>query len=317
MKMQRLYKFTFSLLVVTLLSTTFSSCIKESLDDCPSNIRVYFDYLPATYANIKEGINPDEVSQMNLYYFDVKTSLYLGMETDNAVSLSRDYFMTLPKLKTGEYRFVAWGNLTGEYSSEPEPPVVGATTFDQFRTYLNLIEQDSVKYKLTPLFFGETKAEISNSNLTTQEIRIPLVQDTYTINLKVKGAIDSKSKYRYVITDNNAYLDFDNYYIASSPVHYITECGYPVNNVLTNSVTTLKIDSQRNTVLKVIENDNVEPVFKAKLINLIKELEKQHKIEIDFSNMYEFDIEVTIQGSSFIITINGWEVNYSEEVLHG
>ena len=315
--MQRLYKFTFSLLVVTLLSSTFISCIKENLDDCPSNIRVYFDYLPATYANIKEGINPEQVSRMNLYYFDVETELYLGMVTDDAVSLSRDYFMTLPAFKTGEYKFVAWGNLTDSYHLEPESPVVDATTFDQFRTHLNSVKQDSVKQRLTPLFFGETRTKILNSSLTTQEIRIPIIQDTYTINLKVQGAIDSKCNYKYVITDNNTYLGFDNDYIASPPVHYVTECGHPVNHVLTNSVTTLRIDSQRNPVLKVMEDEKAEPVFNAKLIKLIMALEKQHKIEIDFSNMYEFDIEVTIQGSSFIITINGWEVNYSEEELHG
>jgi hypothetical protein len=77
MKMERLNKLKYSLLVVALLSMTFNSCIKDDIDDCPASVRVYFDYLPATYANIKEGINPDEVTRLTLYWFDAKTNLFL------------------------------------------------------------------------------------------------------------------------------------------------------------------------------------------------------------------------------------------------
>lgn len=315
--MERLYKFTYSLLVVAIFAITFTSCIKEDMDDCPSGINVYFDYLPATYANVKEGINPKDVSQINLYYFDAATDLFLGTATDESVELGQNYYMTIPALNTGEYKFVAWGNLKGNYSIEPETPQVGVTTFNQLRAYLNSVERDSIKSKVTPLFFGGKSVELKKTGVSTQEIRIPIIQNTYTINLKVNGALDVKNRYKYIISDNNTYLGFDNSYIASTTVHYIAECGYPEKGSLNGSITTMRISEGRAPVLKVLKYGNEEdPIFRANLVELILKLEKEHKIEIDFSNMYEFDIEVTIKGSSFIIIINGWEVSFSEEELH-
>lgn len=317
--MERLYKFTYSLLVMVLLSMSFNSCIKDDLSDCPSSIRIYFDYLPATYANIKEGITPDDVEQMNLYWFDAETNLFLGAEVDEAPELSSsDYFMTIPTLKTGEYKFIAWGNLKDEYSLLPEEPVVGSTTFDKFTVTLNTIVNDSVKTKITPLFFGQSTVTSIKAGTFSPEVRIPIIQDTYTVNLTVDGKINGNRRYRYVISDSNTFLGFDNAYIPCSTVHYMTNCGTPEKGKIKGSLTTLRISEGRSPVLKVIDTeDEADPVFKINLIELILDLEVQHKVEIDFDNMYEFDIEVTIDNGSFVVVINGWKLVYREEELFG
>ena len=322
--MERLYKFTYSLLVMAFLSISFNSCIKEDLDNCsdieynPTDVLVYFDYLPATYANIKEGINPEEVTQMNLYWFDAETDFFLGEEIDDAVQLSPDYFMTIAALPAGKYRFIAWGNLSGNYSFKPESPIVGTTTFDRFATYLNTVEDDSVKNKIAPLFFAQSGVtEIKGGDIYT-EIKMPIVQNTYTINLTVKGRFNENSSYKYVITDDNTFYGFDNSFIPGGTVHYMTDCGSPKNGDINGSITTLRIGRGRSPILKLIDaQDKNDPVFSIDLVQLILDLEKQHKIEIDFSRMYEFNIEIKVEGDSFIITINGWKLTYTEEELHG
>jgi Protein of unknown function (DUF1812). len=319
MKMERLYKFTYSLLVVVLLSIAFNSCIKDDLSDCPSSIRIYFDYLPATYANIKEGINPDEVTRMNLYWFDAETDLFLGVEVDEAPELGlSDYFMTIPTLKTGEYKFVAWGNLEDEYSLLPEEPVVGSTTFDRFTVTLNTVVNDSVKNKISPLFFGKSEPKKIQLGELAPEVTIPIVQDTYTINLTVDGKLDTGGNYHYVISDSNTFFDFNNAYVPSTTVHYMTDCGKPQNGKLNGSLTTLRIGKGRNPILKVLDTrDEADPVFSINLVDLILDLETLHKVEIDFDHMYEFDINVTIDNGSFIVVVNGWQLVYREQELFG
>lgn len=317
--MERLYKFTSSLLLVMLLSMSFNSCIKDDLSDCPSSIRIYFDYLPTTYANIKEGITPDDVKQMNLYWFDAETDLFLGMKVDEAPDLSSsDYFMTIPALKYGEYKFIAWGNLKDEYSLLPKEPVVGSTTFDKFTVTLNTIVNDSVKHKIKPLFFGQSMKTTIKAGEFSPEVRIPIVQDTYTINLTVTGKINENKRYRYVVSDSNTFFDFNNAYVPCSTVHYMTDCGAPEKGKIKESVTMLRISKGRSPILKVIDiEDETNPIFKINLIELILDLEVQHKVEIDFDNMYEFDIEVTIDNGSFVVVVNGWQIVYREEELFG
>lgn len=77
--MKRLYNITYSLLAATLLLST-QSCIKEDMADCiPSDIRVYFNYVEGSYASAKEGINPSDVSQINLYVFSADGNFYQNM----------------------------------------------------------------------------------------------------------------------------------------------------------------------------------------------------------------------------------------------
>lgn len=225
--------------------------------------------------------------------------------------------MTIPALSTGEYKFIAWGNLKGEYSLLPEDPIVGSTTFDKFTVTLNSIVNDSVKNKISPLFFGQSRATIKVGEFSP-ELRVPIIQDTYTINLTVDGQLLDSRNYKYVVSDSNTYLGFDNSYTPSSAVHYVTNCGTPNNGKLKGSITTLRIGKGRAPILKVIDTYNEsDPILKVNLVDLILQLEKQHKIEIDFDNMYEFDVEVTIDNGSFTIVINGWELTYREEELHG
>lgn len=319
MKMERLYKYTFSLLVMALLSMTQTSCIKEDMDDCPSNLRVYFDYLPATYASIKEGINPNDVKQINLYWFDAETDLLVGSEVaqfDNENPFSSDYYIEIPMLESGEYKFIAWGNLNGCYDLKPETPVNRNTTYDKLSISLNSIENDSVKSKISPLFFGQSGLEEIKQGAFTQDVRIPFVQNTYTFHVLVSGRLAATSKYKIVIADSNTHLGFDNSYIACPTINYVTQCGFPERNALAGELTTMKISRGRAPILKVVdENNEASPVFKANLVDLILELEKQHKIEIDFSQMYEFDIELYVDRGSFGITINGWKIIYEENEL--
>lgn len=316
MKIERLYKFISSLLAVGFFSLGFFSCIKEDMDDCPTDIRVYFDYLPATYATIKEGINPEQVTRMNLYWFDAETNLLLGEVVDENPELSSDYYITIPTLQAGEYKFIAWGNLKDCYTLLPETPVIGTTTFDQLAVNLNSIEEDCVKTKIAPLFFGKSGIIELKQGVFSKEVRIPLMQDTYTFNLKVNGQLSANNSYKIVISDSNTLLDFENFYVACPSVNYISECSFSQKNTITGSLTTMKVDRGRSPILKVInQRDEATPVFEADLIDLILKLETQHKIEIDFSQMYEFDIEITIDNGSFAISINGWKIIYDESQL--
>ena len=145
-----------------------SSCVNDDLSDCDMDKRVkfhYTEYTPATYNDIeyREGINPAAVTRMNLFIFD-EAGKYVKEVIDEAPKMSKDYYMTVSGLQTGDYKFIAWGSLKGVFSMSTENFVPGVTTFNEVEIYLNSIRNGLVTDSITPLFYA------SHPNATWPEI---------------------------------------------------------------------------------------------------------------------------------------------------
>ncbi len=92
-----------TILLVAVLVTLLSSCIKDDMDDCPSQVSLKFDY---TY-NVKDAdAFSAEVKNLNVYVFD-KNGKYYDTYVESASKFSTGHTMQINDLPgDGKYTFV-------------------------------------------------------------------------------------------------------------------------------------------------------------------------------------------------------------------
>ncbi|MDR1357431.1 MAG: FimB/Mfa2 family fimbrial subunit [Tannerellaceae bacterium] len=310
--MKRLhYVYGFLSLLVTV---ALSSCIQDDLSECISDKRIYFDYEQILSSQKNGGINPDDITRMNLFIFD-EEGLFIREHIDEAPRLGKEYFMTVSGLKKGFYKFVAWGNLDERYALSSSL-VPGETRFDDLRVSLNSIKDGKVDQPVKPLFYathpGNNTIEILE--MSTQFVHLNLIEDTYKINVAVSG-LDSTSvanhDYNIDITDNNGAYKFDNDFATCQEFQYTQPCTVmEENSELKASLTVLRLTEKRKPVLRLINKQTNDVVVEDDLVGLILAANGAGA-SIDFNKIHEFDVKYELGQTSsigIIIYINGWKL---------
>jgi hypothetical protein len=300
--------------MAALLTMSFlQSCINDDLSYCFTEKRVYFDYAPITEAGLDWGIEPTDIKRINLYIFD-EESKFVADYVDNSPALSPKYYMSIPDLKTGKYKFLAWANLDGMYSISSDKLIPGQTTLNELEVYLNNIKNSSVKERLTPLFFAtHTNNEefLVSKQMDREDFHLTLIDDIYKINVTVSG-IDAKSlekKFILDINDNNGRYKLTNAFASEDKFDYLTDCA--VNDkMLSASLSVLRLaDYRKNPVIRITmpENNNTA-IVEDNLIEII--LATLHE-NVDFNRKHVFNIHYDIDLTAplnYQITIDGWTV---------
>ncbi|MDR1938598.1 MAG: FimB/Mfa2 family fimbrial subunit [Tannerellaceae bacterium] len=303
------------------IPVVFQSCVQDDLSDCISDKRIYFDYAEALSSPKHEGINPADITRMNLFVFD-ENNLFVSEYIDESPRISPEYFMSVPGLKAGNYKFVAWGNLKEQYAISIPGLIPGETNFDDIRVSLKCIENSTVKEILKPLFFA-THAEsntIEILEMTNQFIRLKLVDDLYKINVTVTG-LDSASiadnDYRIDISDDNGIYRFNNDFASCEKFTYTQPCSEP-NNELKASLTVLRLAANRNPVLRLINKQTNRALIEDDLVKLILSA-NEIGASIDFDKTHEFDIKYELEqlssSGNIIIYVNGWKLIRQSTIL--
>jgi hypothetical protein len=311
--MKQLHRvYIFLLLLIPVIS---QSCIRDDLSDCISDKRIYFDYEPALLSQRNGGINPDDITRMDLFVFD-ENGLFIKEYIDEAPQMGPEYFITVTGLKTGYYKFVAWGNLKEHYTLSSDL-VPGETSFNDLRVFLECIKNNEVEEQLSPLFFathtGTNSVEILG--MSPQFIRVNLVNDMYKINVTVSG-IDSASvadnDYKLTISDDNGIYNFDNDFAPCREFTYTQTClvDKERNNELTASLIVLRLTADRKPLLRLVNKQTNNVLIEENLVNLILEV-NEAGAAIDFDKTHEFDIRYELDQTSsigIIIYVNGWKL---------
>jgi uncharacterized protein YkuJ len=293
----------------------------DDLSDCLKEKRVYFSYKSVTYASanaIKEGIDLADIKRMDLYVFD-ENGLFVKKITDESPAMSLDYYMTIPGLKPGKYSFVAWGNLQNQYVVSPDELIPGKTLMKELQVYLNRITADKVVNEpLAPLFYATHAEETQDVTATgNQNMQLELIQDTYTINVKVVGLTEeilTNNTYRLDIFDDNDKYTFDNEFVPSVPFTYTSLFAKEVD-ALSSHLTVMRLADNRKPVLYVTDTNRPEEhLIKSDLVELLLALHTVHGLTIDFRYQYEFTIEYVLDSSQTVVAINvnGWGLTPEE-----
>jgi hypothetical protein len=258
------------------------------------------------------GIDPADVKRMDLYIFDAD-GLFVKKITDELPAMSLDYYMTIPDLKSGKYKFVAWGNLQDRYDISSKELIPGKTSIGELQVYLNGIVDQTVNESaalLAPLFYATHKEQILEVNaMADQNFLLDMVQDTYTINLKIVG-LDEKTlednTYRLEIYDNNDKFRFDNDFVQSDFFTYSSPCTQ-ANDTLSSALTVMRLADNRKPILRVVNTQTGGSIVETDLVKLLL-TPSDTRAKIDFSYQYEFNVKYILDTSFVIVAIeiNGW-----------
>ncbi|WP_085536860.1 FimB/Mfa2 family fimbrial subunit [Massilibacteroides vaginae] len=291
----KLFTRTFLLLLLLLL-ISFSGCIKEDMDDCPTGVKIYFDYTPVTYA--RTGVDPSEVKRIDVFVFDAQ-GIFKGVWIDKNPVLSKDYFITVTDLpKNQSYRFIAWTGLETDYFTTPAAFVNDETTFDEVRFSLEH-QSGTIGTLITPLFHAEKSHYIDNNR--EQRVNIPLVQVYNTVNLTTEGLSNNLNSYRMTINDNNGNYKFDCSFAPDSDFNYTTLCKKDDKGQLSARLDVLKLASNRSPIIEIADQ-NGNMIFSENLVELINALGNNN---YDYTHTYDIHIKF---GLSVSVSLNGWWV---------
>ncbi|MDR1918342.1 MAG: FimB/Mfa2 family fimbrial subunit [Tannerellaceae bacterium] len=316
-RLNNLYAF-----LLLLAPVVFQSCIQDDLSGCISDKRIFFTYEQAVSAQKHEGINPDDITRMNLFIFD-ENNLFVKEYIDESPRMSPEYYMTVRGLKAGQYKLVAWGNLKEQYGLSTSTLIPGETKFDDLRVALKSIENGLVEESLVPLFFA-THTE-SNSievkELESQSFRLNLVDNLYKIHVTVAG-LDSAAvanyDYSIDISDDNGMYRFNNDFASCDPFTYTQpSLKSEDSNELKATLNVLRLTAKRTPILRMVNKQTKKVMIESNLVKLILSV-NDLGASIDFNKTHEFDIRYELdqrESLGIIIYINGWKLIEQGEIL--
>lgn len=168
------------MLVITL--SGFSSCIKEDLDDCPSIVRVRFDY---SYNMLSENLFGDQAEMVALYVFDNQGVLV----TEKSVTskFNPDSYVELTGMPKGSYKLVSWAKSIHLKESKSDFVIpqltIGHSTLDDLSYYLEA-ENNTYQRELNHHLIGHADFSVSGG-LACEEVTIHYKKVTNKIKLVV------------------------------------------------------------------------------------------------------------------------------------
>ncbi|MCL2728268.1 MAG: FimB/Mfa2 family fimbrial subunit, partial [Bacteroidales bacterium] len=233
---------SFCLIAMASIIALFSSCTKEDMSACPSQIRVYFTFAPNT-------INTADINRMHLYVFS-DNGTFWGEYIDERISnFSPDYYIDCSDLPPGTYRFIAWaGEEKQHYATAPISFVKGQTTHDEALLELKHTG-DVVSTPLSHIFH----AQLLDATVKVQRVQrfeMPLTQLSNTIHLRTVGLPADENLYTFSIEDNSCAYKFDRTRTLSPLCNrfaYTAPCTKDKNNQLNATLNILELSAERRT----------------------------------------------------------------------
>jgi len=302
------------------------SCIREGLDMCPVEpdpnpvpyeVRFSFDY-PQKDSESGIGFDPAEVETIEIYVFN-EDNKYIGTFTDDNPHIAdKNYFFTVP-LDPGSYNFIVYGNLKDCYRTEPVLLQSGITHLDDINYYYTEVMDNRIVNHPKHLFYSSLYNAIVTKS--SSHYTLPLVRDTYVLNIIAEGLPTGYDDYQFAITDTNWKYTFENSFLPCEELEYVQNCTFePSLNQYGASFTTLRLDRDRYPELKLYNKKSGELIYRDALIPLILKIEEQGG-KVDFTKMYEFDIHLLFETDPLTgnltvdISINGWSVIEKDVII--
>lgn len=199
----------FTLITLLIFSSAVSSCIRDSLPECPPEsygFQVVFTYDTPRGAR---SFDPDELKVAYLYLFD-RNGNYLKTIPFQNPELNRHYPLNL-ELPAGEYEFVVWFNQSEIFnvSSYNSNETLGDPLRHDDILALNIPPEGYITSVIPLILYGNME-NIPITGDRLQTVEIPLEQNTNTINVTVKGLPQTGHRYFHTITDHNGSETFLN-----------------------------------------------------------------------------------------------------------
>ncbi|WP_163219501.1 FimB/Mfa2 family fimbrial subunit [Bacteroides sp. 224] len=315
-------------IILLLLVSLVSACIKEDMDKCMGKMRWYFQY---TYNNQRQDQLARQVGNIRIYLFDQTTGKLTDIIQVNKKDIIRGWIE--PDIPTGLYTAVAWAT-SGEEITLGGYREAGITTLDEFRVMLNCRAlAESIPGEATPmqqqfddLFFAiATDVLVTTSNGRTVEF--DFIKNTNMLKVKVTGleyltrAIPSEQPLCVFVTGPHESYLYNNRIDANTrEVHYEPPYTALTATSMDFDIKIQRLDIDYHTLHPVllyirskgtVQQDMVIPINIMDAILQTKDAQGKFvwKNQEDIDCQEEFPIEVSIlHDLSIRVSVNGFEI---------
>jgi hypothetical protein len=297
---------------VTLAST---SCVKENLEDCPplgTAYNVMLHIITNFDAGIPEGLvtyDQFNIESMAIFIFD-EQGQFVDVLVGDPYTPGKDYAISL-NLEPGKYQFVVVTN-PGDMNEMPYTP----DEFREMRPSLDEIEMavgtdvSRVDMDIEDLHLGKSGV-VTVSNENPQDVTVVVYPKTYKVNFRAIG-LPADHTYEFEVSDHNFMrsIDGESFTTLEDMINYWRE------GVLTNenprtyfdaSMTMYDFNHDKEMPFVLRDTTTGEIVFSGDLIDMIEQAYNTALQEVDFNQIFEFDITLNFAaGTQIEITVNGW-----------
>lgn len=303
---------------VVVVSAFFSSCTKEDLSSCNTEVHLKLSYL---LNNQQTNLFGDGVNEITVFVFDANGHYYSTF-SDKGKHLTNDYVMTLP-LPVGKYSLLVWGGdmssyqvveMTDEINDVSRALTPGQTTLEQFRLLLNEKEnRDALK-----LYYGKTiEVESKRANDTIYPIEFIKNSNTIRVNFtgldnlsqSAQSRTGQTSMFDVTITAHNGRYDYENNIpSAAKTVLYRPHIATDTIGELTYDSNMLRLMVGREPMLRVVNRETGVEICNFNLVEAIMRDPKYTTQEdLDREDFFPFEFSFN-PDLSVSISINGWSI---------
>lgn len=290
------------------------SCIGEDLSGCPTEevtLLLGFRFTPED-DNDTQG---SDVSCLDIFVFD-ESGIYLESFRDNNPRMDDDDYRLSLSLPAGFYSFVAWENTDADiYTIAPEPFVRGITRIEEARLSFARPTDNTITQLISHLFHGHL-SRVEVTGVAGQVLFIPIVQNTYTVNLDVAGLGADVPSCLAIISDDHSDYDFINAPITSLPLFY--SGAFNTSGTLRHTVLrTLRLMEHSATRLEVCTVDG-STLYDASLIDLIRSAATSAGKFMDLDRVHHYNIRLEFDAAygTVTVTVNGWNADSQDYDIH-
>lgn len=290
--------------VTITLCCLMQGCIKDDLSDC--GLGVQFRY-------IKNIDNVDKfstsVNSISLFVFN-EEGRFVHEFRDESEHFAENYRMMVP-LTPGKYKFIAWGNLSGDYTVTNCTP---ETRIEDFMLELNNVGKKVAKHP-SHLFYGGVE-DVGIEATGLKYITMDLMKNTNTVHVTTTGLpLDEKEggnsdDFQCIITSSNGEYHYDNS-VTGNQLTYIPVSEVKGKDLISDFVIMRELnDGSTSSHLKIIHTDSstgkTEVLLDTELTPLL--ISASITKDLDIDDEFYLDVKFDYTYGKVNITINDWQV---------
>lgn len=292
---------------ILLATVGCNSAIYDDLTECPQGIN--FKFYRQTPCE-SHPTYPSDLKQLKIFVFD-GDGVLVEEFTDEDVSLSADYKLSVLLPHMENFTFVAWGGERLEdyrFSSFEKRK----TKKEDMLLYL-IHEKGKIIKKPSSLYWGTCKAPANakkntNSGSVYESLAFNMEEMTNRVKLTVRGLSESNT-YAVFITDDNDRYDFTGAFSPDTQFDYIPVLQKE-NTVLHSTFTLMKIAEKRDIRLSIINTTTGKTIYTADLVDdLIMYREHSGEPPYSLACTHDFEITLTIENHALVrAVVNDWNI---------
>lgn len=255
---------------IVLLACCLMGCnltVFDDLSDCPQGVNFQF-YSQTPCEQLP--YYPSDIRQIRVFAFDERNTL-VGEFSDEAVTLSADYWLSATFRHVGKLTFVAWGS--SDFSAYDFSDFKDGVTSKQEMWVSLRMQEKKISSASSSLYVGLSSVSLDGHEglgSVYERMAFNMQELTYRVRFTIKSVPDSfplDEKFEVKIEDDNGVYDFAGQIITGTRFEYIAEAIHDEDGVLRADFTLMKLAEGRNAIVSVINKTTKETIYKANLVD--------------------------------------------------